>query len=201
MTSVPVDPWDIPSTSSHCPPVAQMRTEPIPDDWDNDDDDDEEVEPHKLWQDANSKAPMPELVISSTSTTSTIPPPPAAFQPTLRILKRPAAAAPSPPPSSSEGTQKTYAEREAQYQAARQRIFGQGNTISTPHIDSDGSNTRGGEPSATTQADSQRSAAPVLRQPRGPVESDPENPKRSSSSGKPSRGFGRRKGQSTNGMG
>jgi hypothetical protein len=70
---------------------------------------------------------MPELIISPSSTgTCVVPPPPAAFQPTMRILKRP-----SPSQSASNSTtslslqtRNTLAEREAQYQEARNRIFG-----------------------------------------------------------------------------
>ena len=76
---------------------------------------------------------MPELVIagSSTSGSSAASPPPAAFQPVLRILKRPTATPSSSTSSittssiaSSKASSNTYAEREARYQAARDRIFG-----------------------------------------------------------------------------
>ena len=75
----------------------------------------------------NTKAPMPELVISSTSATSaTAPVPVQALQPSLRILKRPSAPT-SPSPSATpaaEAQQNSLAEREADYRAARERIFG-----------------------------------------------------------------------------
>lgn len=73
----------------------------------------------------NKKAPMPELVISGSGTGLAFPPPPAAFQPALKILKR-ATTGPALPSSSAPSpadVQKSYAEREAKYQAARQRIF------------------------------------------------------------------------------
>ena len=70
---------------------------------------------------------MPELVISSQSSTA-VPPPPAALQPSLRILKRPSTSDSASPhaasPSPAAEQQRSYAEREAQYQAARERIFG-----------------------------------------------------------------------------
>ncbi|KAG6887475.1 hypothetical protein C0992_012103, partial [Termitomyces sp. T32_za158] len=77
---------------------------------------------------------MPELIIapSATSSSHVAPPPPAAFQPTMRILKRPGSDGSSksatPPPSSAESLK----EREARYQAARERIFGPDSGASTP---------------------------------------------------------------------
>lgn len=71
---------------------------------------------------------MPELILSPGSS-SVVSPPPAAFQPTLRILKRPSSAATRSRSSSSSTveTKKTLAEREAEYHAARERIFKDGN--------------------------------------------------------------------------
>ncbi|KAI0768250.1 hypothetical protein BD413DRAFT_614581 [Trametes elegans] len=117
----------------------------VRDDWDDDDDDDaaaaEASEDHrKLWDEANQRAPMPQVVIagSSTSGAAALSPPPAALQPVLRILKRPSASGSATPSSTSSGTSSpapsaaggglsasnSYAEREARYQAARERIFG-----------------------------------------------------------------------------
>lgn len=131
--STSADVWDQPSDlsrlSSYPPGAAtKLQRKPqqvVPDDWDNDED--EEEDSAKVWEDANNKAPMPELIISPSSTgTCVVPPPPAAFQPTMRILKRP-----SPSQSASNSTtslslqtRNTLAEREAQYQEARNRIFG-----------------------------------------------------------------------------
>ncbi|KAG6882102.1 hypothetical protein C0993_011895, partial [Termitomyces sp. T159_Od127] len=122
----------------------------------------------------NAKAPnpMPELVIapSATSSNHVVPPPPAAFQPTMRILKRPGADASSkpatPPPSSAESLR----EREARYQAARERIFGMESTTPSEELAVDTSSmvetvnlkdrrerTKVPTPSAT-----------IVRHPRGP---------------------------------
>jgi len=70
---------------------------------------------------------MPELIISPSSTgTSVVSPPPAAYQATMRILKRPSPSqsASNSTTSLSSQTRNTLAEREAQYQEARNRIFG-----------------------------------------------------------------------------
>ncbi|OJA14954.1 hypothetical protein AZE42_03697 [Rhizopogon vesiculosus] len=113
------------------PPGATIKSQRkhvqqvIPDDWDNDED--EEEDNAKVWEDANNKAPMPELIISPSSTgTSVVSPPPAAYQPTMRILKRPSPSqsASNSTTSLSSQTRNTLAEREAQYQEARNRIFG-----------------------------------------------------------------------------
>ncbi|TFY71770.1 hypothetical protein EVG20_g1226 [Dentipellis fragilis] len=116
----------------------------VVDDWEDDSDPEGETEAdnQKIWDDAirhvahllrnecytdrNTRAPMPQLVLSSSSTTQ--PPtslPPTIFQAPIRILKRnPNSASPSPAQSGSgTPTQESLAEREARYQAARQRIF------------------------------------------------------------------------------
>jgi hypothetical protein len=73
----------------------------------------------------NTRAPMPELIISSSSTTATAVPPPAiAFQTPMRILKRPSSQNSSSNSSSSQTPTETLAQKEARYQAARERIFG-----------------------------------------------------------------------------
>ncbi|PCH37584.1 hypothetical protein WOLCODRAFT_140947 [Wolfiporia cocos MD-104 SS10] len=156
--STSADAWD----QSLPAPAAPRRAAPaqaVPDAWDDDDDDDddeEEEDPQKLWESANSKAPMPELVISGASTASVVSPPPAAFQPALRILKRPPAASSAPRASSASSVPappelraRSYAEREAQYQAARERIFRDGR---------DGAGAGAGAGASVK----------VLREPRGP---------------------------------
>jgi hypothetical protein len=68
---------------------------------------------------------MPELIISSSSTTATAAPPPAiAFQTPMRILKRPSSQNSGSNSSSSQTPTETLAQKEARYQAARERIFG-----------------------------------------------------------------------------
>ncbi|KAI0694113.1 hypothetical protein BC835DRAFT_1306432 [Cytidiella melzeri] len=124
------DSWDDFSTEPRVAPalVPVRRSEPVPDDWDDDEDEDED-DPLKVWEDANKKAPMPQLVIASSATSpATVSPPPAAFQPSIRILKRPSAA-PSTPlfpdtAPSADAQQKSFVEREADYRSARDRIFG-----------------------------------------------------------------------------
>jgi len=87
------DSWDQPLNYSRSNNALgrPIITKPIPDDWDADDDDDDE-DNQKIWEDANAKAPMPELVISTSNTTSVVPPPPAdILRSPMRILKRPTA--------------------------------------------------------------------------------------------------------------
>lgn len=69
---------------------------------------------------------MPQIQLSTTTVVSgTTLPPLAAFKEPLKILKRPESKAKSPPTSSPNSqTAKSLEEREAQYRAARQRIFG-----------------------------------------------------------------------------
>ncbi|KAJ7323811.1 hypothetical protein DFH08DRAFT_886968 [Mycena albidolilacea] len=146
--------WDqaAPSTSSRRPPVPKTVV-PVSDDWE-DDEELEEEDNQRVWADANSRAPMPSLIISGSSTTSSAaaPPPPAAFQPAMRILKRPSNAGPAaaPPPVAAGETLK---EREARYQAARERIFG--------------SDSDGGASSPGDKKD--KKAGGVVRNPRGPA--------------------------------
>ncbi|KAL7284559.1 hypothetical protein ACG7TL_001851 [Trametes sanguinea] len=143
----------------------------VRDDWDDDDADlPDEEDPKKLWEEANARAPMPQVVIagSSTSNAAALSPPPAALQPVMRILKRPSASpsssASSPGSSSANdpSTSKSYAEREARYQAARERIFGG----SQPAADAtDAQQSEGG-----ANARSAANATPVriTREPKGP---------------------------------
>lgn len=70
----------------------------------------------------NTKAPMPELVISSLNTSP--PPPPSILQRPMQILKRPTASNSSPATTSQTGTNESLTQREARYHAARERIFG-----------------------------------------------------------------------------
>lgn len=149
MDSKSVSDWDapLPKLLTRRPPAPPVA---VPDDWDNDDDDNEltaEVASaetnQRIWQDAyvhdttsmlllipslrNAKAPapMPSLIVSSSS--SAVPLPVEAFQPTMKILKRPknTLSEPAASQSSSANMAETLKEREAKYQAARDRIFGE----------------------------------------------------------------------------
>jgi SUZ domain len=80
---------------------------------------------YRTWIARNARAPMPELIISSSGTTATAVPPPAiAFQTPMRILKRPSSQNSGSNSSSSQTPIETLAQKEARYQAARERIFG-----------------------------------------------------------------------------
>ncbi|KAG6835509.1 hypothetical protein H0H93_000693, partial [Arthromyces matolae] len=175
--------WDeeenIPSTSNRKTiPQAQ-----VPDDWDDDDEEEEQVTEEtnqRLWEQANTKAPnpMPELILapSATSSTHVVPPPAGAFQPTLRILRRPNSGVNSktttPPPSTSE----SFREREARYQAARERIFGSESGASTPSTEEP--NSLSPSPRGTQSKDKREQTrtppfVAVVRTPRGPTSEDP----------------------------
>ncbi|KAJ7211062.1 hypothetical protein B0H12DRAFT_1329951 [Mycena haematopus] len=113
--------WDRHSTpasaSSSSRRVKPAVPAPVSDDWEDDDDDENGADNQQIWHDANTRAPMPHLITSTAAT-----PPAAALQPAMRILKRPSAAPTSPlPPPAAPG--ETLREREARYQAARDRIF------------------------------------------------------------------------------
>ncbi|GJJ14580.1 hypothetical protein Clacol_008846 [Clathrus columnatus] len=100
----------------------------VRDSWDDDEDEDEDEklsEPEIIWERENSRAPMPHVQLSTTMATSGISlPPPAVFKEPLRILKRSDNTSKSSPISPNPHTTKSLEEREAQYLAARKRIFG-----------------------------------------------------------------------------
>ncbi|EIN14458.1 hypothetical protein PUNSTDRAFT_140747 [Punctularia strigosozonata HHB-11173 SS5] len=148
-----MDPWnDIGSSTTS--KRAAVPVKPVPDSWDDDEDEDDN---QKIWEDANSHAPMPQLIITNTSTSAaSLPPPAAAIQPAMRILKRSPTATPQPTPLPNSTSHKTLAEREAQYQAARQRIFA--NSHAEPIA-----------PSISKLAEGKVASTPmILRDPRGP---------------------------------
>lgn len=143
---------------------------------------------------------MPELIVAPASTSQSVAPlPPAALQPTLRILKRPSpnssanhlgATSPSPssgPSSVSGGTSPaprgSLAEREAQYQEARSRIFGEKEKLG------------GTSPSLTSTASS--GGVVIVRDPLGPASSELElesgGQDKMHSLDRPARGFGERR--------
>ena len=63
---------------------------------------------------------MPQIQILSQST---VLPPAAAIMPSMRILQRPKASSPAQSSASTTPSSKTLQEREAEYKAARERIF------------------------------------------------------------------------------
>lgn len=136
----------------------------------------------------NAKAPMPELVIASSNTTSVAPPPPAAIlQAPMRILKRPTASPNSNANSASSQPSETLAEREARYQAARERIFGGDSSASKNASDSSVSKLKKGRRSQSGESSPGPTAnTNVLRNPLGPSDS-PGN--------QTSKGFKRRSGK------
>jgi len=168
------DSWDQPSPSSQQPRVyarTAVRAAPVPDDWDASDDDDEQVEDNqKIWADANARAPMPLLIISPSSTASSVVSPPSTvFQAPLHILKRPSASSSSF--SAELQTRESLVEREAKYQAARERIFGtdaeSGNDWQFgEEKDTEGTMLRNERSRSGTPAH----ATNVVRNPRGPDE-------------------------------
>ncbi|EPS93426.1 hypothetical protein FOMPIDRAFT_1039093 [Fomitopsis schrenkii] len=193
-TSSTMDVWDnsVPDTA----PAAHVAKARAPaavvrDSWDDDDDDDDEEDvaeeetPQSLWENANKKAPMPELVSSGSGTSVALPPPPAAFQPALKILKRPTTgpASPSTSAPSSADVQKSYAEREAKYQAARQRIF---KDTARPSATSDATS----DVEARTPPPVDTASVKVIRAPRGP----PADAPITSADSKSSRGFASKRG-------
>jgi len=166
-----------------------------------------EEDSSKIWEEANKRAPMPELIVASASTSQSLAPlPPAALQPTLRILKRPspnasaydvgvASSAPLTGASSSPGSTSgsgsgvtspvprgTLAQREAQYQEARSRIFGgkEKPGCTSGHASSGSSSSSGG--------------VVIVRDPFGPA-SEPElgGQDKADGPGRPAKGFGERR--------
>jgi hypothetical protein len=176
--------WDYSSEPpSHSITSTKRQRALVPDNWDDDDVEEEEQAPQTVWDAANKEAPMPEILRSATASTSTATPPPTtAFQPSLRILKRPSPSVTLSPSSPSPQQLETLAQKEARYQAARERIFGDeavqddgnsnGSTSKKSPQSSKGS-------SSTVKADS----VIVSRHPTGPGSTDGSSP----------RGFGNRK--------
>ncbi|KAI0330021.1 hypothetical protein GY45DRAFT_1434996 [Cubamyces sp. BRFM 1775] len=183
--STPADSWGGPSSTIVHPRAMKPPLVNVRDDWDDDEEDAQEQEddPHQVWEEANKRTPMPQVVIagSSTSGAAALSPPPAALQPVLRILKRPQASAtsstsmsPSPghsaagSPALSTDASKSYAEREARYQAARERIFGEGGAGVAPE---DGKDAQGIAKLTRSSSGPAPVSVQIAREPKGPPSS------------------------------
>ncbi|KAF5325237.1 hypothetical protein D9619_009868 [Psilocybe cf. subviscida] len=204
--SRPTDSWDdTPSQSGSAPfasgsAAAYSTKKPkisvVRDDWEMDDDDEAdtmtpiavEEQNKRIWEDANTKPqhPMPKVVMSrGASAPVTSPSLPLNQPPPMRILKRPSATPAQVKQIASPG--ESFQEREARYQAARERIFG------TSSPDAAG---------ATTPKDTQKKASGSASPSSGPQVSpatkvirDPRGPPNQSSVASDSRGFGERTAQ------
>ncbi|KZV75612.1 hypothetical protein PENSPDRAFT_680846 [Peniophora sp. CONT] len=177
MNALATDSWDSPVASSSTPVAIARAPVAIKDDWD----DSEESEPEdskKIWEAANTKAPLPQLVATPTSTSSAPALPSGAFAAPIRILKRtPTGSGSSTPSTASQ--QPTYADKKAQYDAARQRIFAAEEQAKNPASEK--------LPEKTA----------VLRQPLGPTSGEDSTETASSGSkGFAKRSRGRSSGQS-----
>ncbi|KAH6910690.1 hypothetical protein BKA70DRAFT_1271237 [Coprinopsis sp. MPI-PUGE-AT-0042] len=180
--------WDKPGAPTT---TSRVVSPTIKDDWEDDESSGSEDEPpsveknQQIWQDANTKPQytMPSVVVARTTSTpssSITLPPQAAFQqgPAIKILKRPTSNSPSPAPSNQGANTESLKEREARYQAARDRIFGGG---------SSGEGDEGSRPASVNAAKPQ---AKIAREPLGPpgIQS-------SAASATQSRGFANRRGK------
>ncbi|KAH9474595.1 hypothetical protein JR316_0013057 [Psilocybe cubensis] len=140
---------------------------------------------------------MPALVISrGSSAASASASLPLNQPPAMRILKRPSPTV-SPNQSSANLTPagETFKEREARYQAARERIFGVSSSTSSDGQDKDGQdkakNSALKKASSPTPPSNQAKNS-VVRDPRGPSNSTP-NP--NSENRTDNKGFGERRTQ------
>ncbi|KAG8934837.1 hypothetical protein FRC02_009157 [Tulasnella sp. 418] len=124
------DPWDQLTLN------PRKKKEHIPEDWDDEDIEEAPMDTSTLdtankivWDEANSKETVYGIAVASSSSASnTIAAAAnAAFsaQPKRVILKRPAGSSPPTSNPSTESTQqKSLEDRQASYQAAREKIFG-----------------------------------------------------------------------------
>ncbi|EJD52021.1 hypothetical protein AURDEDRAFT_158865 [Auricularia subglabra TFB-10046 SS5] len=168
--SAPIDPWGSPAPSTARPTYAS-KARVVKDSWDDSsasDEDDTQPPPpappppkpdsnQEIWENANKHDRMPEIVSSSSV------PPVAALSGPMRILKRPtpAAAPATPPPESKDAARKRLDARAAEYQAARERIFGK----DSPNSSASSTPKRSG---AQSPAPPTATTTTVSRQPRGP---------------------------------
>ncbi|GJE98695.1 SUZ domain-containing protein [Phanerochaete sordida] len=184
--TTPSDSWDSPSTEPQGA-VAQRQSAAVKDDWDDSDDSEPDEDPQKVWDDANRKAPMPELVIAPTSASAAAVPA-QALQPAMRILKRPSAPTSPAPVAPAADAQRSLAEREAQYRAARERIFGSAPDApppADPRASASPASAAAAAPGPSPSAASELSARPI-RNPRGPDSAGATGAARGAG---PSRGF------------
>jgi hypothetical protein len=117
--------------------------------------------PNLSSRNLNTQSPMPEVVVvRSSSTTPSIVAHPSVFQSPMRILKRPSNSQSSSASSLSSATDsqshQSLAEREARYQAARERIFGE---------------ERAGKGLEASGKEASRATTTVVRNLRGPSSS------------------------------
>lgn len=108
---------------------------------------------------------MPSLVISRNSTSSVTPSLPLNQPPAMRILKRPSPAISSSASTSTVSAGETFQEREARYQAARERIFGS----STDNSQNNGGKKSPKAKKATSPTSPSNPSVKVVREPRGPT--------------------------------
>ncbi|KAF7324745.1 SUZ domain-containing protein [Mycena kentingensis (nom. inval.)] len=173
-----------PVSTAHSVLVARPQPRPqaqgvprVVDDWEDDEEEEEDGEEsqggslsrsrtppraagrnQRIWEAANThtSAPMPTVVLARSSVSVAAPIAPAAFQPQLRILKRPTSASPAPAVVPTTPAGETLKEREARYQAARERIFGPEDPSAGKEKEKKGS---GG-----------RKSSGIARNPRGPAD-------------------------------
>jgi len=116
-------------------PAPTKSKESVPDDWeadgDNEDDQAKQKLSQQLWEEANARDPQPKVILTSTAGSSTPNQiPDSLLNAPKMILKRPTSSPASSSPSPSALSQKSIQEREASYQAARERIFGSSSPVS-----------------------------------------------------------------------
>jgi len=171
-TSITSAPGSASGSKSKIPTPTSVR-----DDWEMDDDEEDDggqsvdERNKQIWEDANSKTqhPMPSLVVSrGSSSGSAMPSLPLNHPPPMRILKRPSPSISPSQSSTNVNTGETLQEREARYQAARERIFG---ASSEEAPDNGDKKIR----KSTSQSSSPSPSTKVIREPHGPTNSNVAN--------------------------
>lgn len=121
---------------------------------------------HNIFSCRNTRAPMPDVVLTSNSSNA---PPPAALAGPMKILKRPTAAtSPASSGLSNSSDASSLAQREARYKMARDRIFGSPNS-SIPGTPSEGSQSD--LASTNPPGRNSNNSTNIARNPRGPSSS------------------------------